>query len=141
MDLKAINGRERTEVPGNGIHLPSVSPDGIDFATIIEDIEKSYFEDALKLAKGNESKAAQLLNLTRDKFRYRRQKLDENPENAGVRRKVGGLPSHLSIFELGFAGKGRIYYSRGSQRPFRILSVGGKAAQKADLEYLSRLRL
>ena len=75
LDLKAINGRENTEVPGNGIHLPSVSPDGIDFAAIIEEIEKSYFEDALKLAKGNESKAAQLLNLTRDKFRYRRQKL------------------------------------------------------------------
>ena len=76
LDLKAINGRESTEVPGNGIHLPSVSSAGIDFAAIIEDIERSYFEDALKLAKGNESKAAQLLNLTRDKFRYRRQKLN-----------------------------------------------------------------
>jgi signal transduction histidine kinase len=67
-------------------------------------------------------------------------RLDENPETAGVRRKVGGLPSHLSIFELGFAGKGRIYYSR-AQRGFRILAVGGKASQKADLEYLSRLSL
>jgi hypothetical protein len=68
-------------------------------------------------------------------------KLDENPETAGVRRKVGGLPGHLSIFELGFAGKGRIYYARGAQRSFRVLAVGGKASQKTDLEYLSRLTL
>lgn len=68
-------------------------------------------------------------------------KLDEDPESASVRRKVGGLPNHLTIFELGFAGKGRIYYARGGTRPYRVLAVGGKASQKADLEYLSRLRL
>jgi hypothetical protein len=68
-------------------------------------------------------------------------RLDEGSEAAGVRRKVGGLPSHLAIFELGFAGKGRIYYARGRQRPFRILAVGGKASQKQDLEYLSRVDL
>jgi hypothetical protein len=66
-------------------------------------------------------------------------RLDDDPDQAAVRRKVGGLPSHLTIFELGFAGKGRIYYTRGRQRPFRILAVGGKASQKQDLEYLSRL--
>jgi hypothetical protein len=66
-------------------------------------------------------------------------KLDEDSDGIGVRRKVGGLPPQLSIFELGFAGKGRIYYTRGKQRPFRIVAIGGKASQKADLEYLSRL--
>jgi hypothetical protein len=66
-------------------------------------------------------------------------KLDEDSDSAGVRRKVGGLPPQLSIFELGFAGKGRIYYTRGRQRPFRIVAIGGKASQKTDLEYLSRL--
>ncbi len=45
------------------------------FTAIIEDIEKTYFEAALDLTGGNESKAALLLNLTRDKFRYRRNKL------------------------------------------------------------------
>ncbi len=68
-------------------------------------------------------------------------KLDEGSDSAAVRRKVGGLPPHLSIFELGFAGKGRIYYTRGQQRPFRIVAIGGKASQKTDLEYLSRLSL
>ena len=70
------NGLHRPPQPDNGHRLPPVSAAGIDFTGIIEDVEKAYFEEALELANGNESKAALLLNLTRDKFRYRRQKLD-----------------------------------------------------------------
>jgi hypothetical protein len=66
-------------------------------------------------------------------------RLDTDVETAAVRRKVGGLPAHLTVFELGFAGKGRIYYTLGRQRRFRILAVGAKNSQKTDLEYLSRL--
>ena len=66
-------------------------------------------------------------------------RLSDDVETAAVRRKVGGLPAHLTIFELGFAGKGRIYYTLGRQRRYRILSVGAKNSQKTDLEYLSRL--
>jgi len=66
-------------------------------------------------------------------------RLSDDVETAAVRRKVGGLPSHLTIFELGFAGKGRIYYTSGRQRRFRVLAVGAKNSQKTDLEYLSRL--
>ena len=66
-------------------------------------------------------------------------RLDADAGSAAVRRKVGGLPPGLAIFELGFAGKGRIYFCRGRQRPQRILALGGKASQKTDLEYLSRL--
>ena len=66
-------------------------------------------------------------------------RLAEEPETAAVRRKVGGLPAGLAIFELGFAGKGRVYYVRNERGGFRILAVGGKATQKQDLEYLSRL--
>ena len=66
-------------------------------------------------------------------------RLDSELGNVAVRRKVGGLPPGLAIFELGFAGKGRIYFCRGRQRPHRILAIGGKASQKADLEYLSRV--
>jgi predicted nucleic acid-binding Zn-ribbon protein len=66
-------------------------------------------------------------------------KLSDEPENALVRRKVGGLPPHLAIFELGFAGKGRIYYTKGAARRFRILAVGAKNTQNADLDYLSKL--
>ena len=68
-------------------------------------------------------------------------RLSDDPESAAVRRKVGGLPPQLAIYELGFAGKGRVYYSRSDAGRYRILLVGGKATQKQDLEYLSRLSL
>jgi hypothetical protein len=66
-------------------------------------------------------------------------RLCDEADTAAVRRKVGGLPPHLSIFELGFADKGRIYYTAGRTRRFRILAIGAKNSQKTDLEYLSRL--
>ena len=66
-------------------------------------------------------------------------RLSDDSETATVRRKVGGLPPHLSIFELGFADKGRIYYTTGQTRRFRVLAIGAKNSQKTDLEYLSRL--
>jgi DNA repair exonuclease SbcCD ATPase subunit len=66
-------------------------------------------------------------------------RLAEDSELASIRRKVGGLPPQLSINELGFAGKGRIYYTRGRNLRYRVLLIGAKNSQKADLEYLSRL--
>ncbi len=60
---------------GSAKALPPISPSGIDLPDVINAIEEKYFNNALELSNGNESKAAQLLNLTRDKFRYRRQKL------------------------------------------------------------------
>jgi hypothetical protein len=66
-------------------------------------------------------------------------RLADETENVAIRRKVGGLPPHLSIFELGFAGKGRIYYTRGKQRRFRVLTLGAKNTQKTDLDYLRKL--
>jgi hypothetical protein len=66
-------------------------------------------------------------------------RLSDEADHAAIRRKVGGLPPHLSIFELGFAGGGRIYYTKGRVRRFRVLAIGDKASQKRDLEYLSRL--
>lgn len=66
-------------------------------------------------------------------------RLCDEADSAAIRRKVGGLPPHLSIFELGFADKGRIYYTSGRTRRFRVLLIGAKNSQKADLEYLSRL--
>jgi len=66
-------------------------------------------------------------------------RLADESDNVSVRRKVGGLPPHLSIFELGFAGKGRIYYTKGQQRRFRVLTIGAKNTQKTNLDYLRRL--
>ncbi len=66
-------------------------------------------------------------------------RLSDESENTSVRRKVGGLPPGLPVFELGFAGKGRIYYTHGRTRRFRLLCVGAKNSQKTDLEYLSKV--
>ncbi len=66
-------------------------------------------------------------------------RLAEETDNVAVRRKVTGLPDHVVAFELGFAGKGRIYYTRGKSRRFRILLVGAKNTQSTDLDYLARL--
>ena len=56
--------------------LPPMSSSGVDLPVVIQTIEEQYINNALDLSNGNESKAAQLLNLSRDKFRYRRQKLE-----------------------------------------------------------------
>ena len=86
---------------------------------------------------------ANLVELGDETWRLRAEemlkRLCDEPDTALVRRKVGGLPPHLSIFELGFADKGRIYYTAGQTRRFRVLAVGAKNSQKTDLEYLSRL--
>jgi DNA-binding NtrC family response regulator len=76
LGLNQIGTREKAGQPGNGHYLPPVSASGVDLTAVIEAIEKAYFDQALQLANGNESRAALLLNLTRDKFRYRRQKLN-----------------------------------------------------------------
>ena len=63
----------------NGNHfspIPDLSHEGIDFPEVMAAIEAKYFEKALTLAQGNESRAARLLNLSRDTFRYRKRKMD-----------------------------------------------------------------
>ena len=66
-------------------------------------------------------------------------RLSEDAENVGIRRKMGGLPKHLSIYEIGFAGKRRIYYMKGEKLRFRILLIGAKNTQESDVGLLARL--
>ena len=71
------NGSDTKTLPPsskNSPGLPPLSPIGIDLPALIQSIEKAYFEQALKISSGNTSKAARLLNMSRDKFRYRLQK-------------------------------------------------------------------
>ena len=60
-------------IGGIDIKLP---PDGLD----IEEVEKELIRQALDRTKGNQTKAARLLNLTRDTLRYRMQKFGFLPE-------------------------------------------------------------
>ena len=52
-----------------------LSETGIDLAAAQELLEKFYIEQALRLAQGNESKAATLLRMNHHTFRYRKKKL------------------------------------------------------------------
>ncbi|MBW2621380.1 MAG: sigma-54-dependent Fis family transcriptional regulator [Deltaproteobacteria bacterium] len=68
---------------GNDIHraanlpfdFPPIPLRGIEFSSIQKSLEKYYFDEAFKLAGGNESKAASYLNMNHHTFRYRRKKL------------------------------------------------------------------
>ena len=50
-------------------------PEGLDLPAVLQMQERRYLEQALELTKGNEKKAARLLNLNYHTFRYRRRKL------------------------------------------------------------------
>jgi DNA-binding NtrC family response regulator len=54
---------------------PLLPPEGIDLSERLQSFERHYIDQALKIAKGNESKAAKLLNMNHHTFRYRRKKL------------------------------------------------------------------
>jgi DNA-binding NtrC family response regulator len=52
--------------------LAPLSEEGVDLPSLLLAVEKDYFDAALRMANGNESHAAKLLNMSRDTFRYRR---------------------------------------------------------------------
>ena len=54
-----------------------LNPEGIDLAKLLESTEKKFMEQALALSKGNESKAARLLNMNHHTFRYRWKKISK----------------------------------------------------------------
>jgi DNA-binding NtrC family response regulator len=55
--------------------FPPLPPEGLDLSERLQSFERHYIEQALKIAKGNESKAARLLDMNHHTFRYRRKKL------------------------------------------------------------------
>ncbi|MDH3347629.1 MAG: sigma-54 dependent transcriptional regulator, partial [Desulfobulbaceae bacterium] len=55
---------------------PELTMEGIDLSAIQELLEKYYINAALRLTGGNESKAAQLLQINHHTFRYRKKKLN-----------------------------------------------------------------
>jgi len=55
--------------------FPMLPPEGINLDSHLQSFEKHYIEESLKMAKGNESRAAKLLNINHHTFRYRKKKL------------------------------------------------------------------
>jgi DNA-binding NtrC family response regulator len=73
------------QVPGNKLYeqkeiqndFPPIPPRGIDFPVLEKSFERYYIESAFRMAHGNESKAAELLNINHHTYRYRRKKLQD----------------------------------------------------------------
>ena len=59
---------EPTCFKDQAFHIPDL---GINIGELLESIEKKYMEHALRLTKGNESKAARLLEMNHHTFRYK----------------------------------------------------------------------
>ncbi len=68
-------GRSGDSAYMTDVGLMDLPPTGIDLPSVQDSLEKFYIREALRMAKGNESKAAALLNLNHHTFRYRRRKL------------------------------------------------------------------
>ena len=60
----------------NGIGFPPLPPEGMDLTKSLHALERFYLESALRIAEGNESKAAKLLKMNHHTYRYRRKKLE-----------------------------------------------------------------
>ena len=61
---------------GNTMIYP-IPPEGVDLSEIQRSLEQYYINEALRIADGNECKAAKLLNINHHTFRYRRKKLQK----------------------------------------------------------------
>jgi len=61
--------------PPAGPSGPPLGPEGIDLPAVQGAIERRYFEEALRMAAGNETKASLLLGVNYHTFRYRRRRL------------------------------------------------------------------
>jgi DNA-binding NtrC family response regulator len=76
-DLGIVGGESAFSLrkAGGETELTPLSSSGVDLTSIEESIERHYIEEALRMAKGNESRAARLLNINHHTFRYRKKKL------------------------------------------------------------------
>ena len=75
LNIKSSNEAEGFEEDKNHTVFPPLPATGIDLAAVQESLDKYYIEAALKMADGNESKAARLLNMNYHTFRYHHKKL------------------------------------------------------------------
>ncbi len=75
LGMNSSPGAKKPKQTEDEIAFPPFPSTGIDLASVQVSLERYYIEEALKMAGGNESKAARLLNINHHTFRYRRKKL------------------------------------------------------------------
>jgi len=76
LGLEEAGGIQKAQHSASGPDFPPVTGEGVDFILIQKSLERYYIEEALRIAGGNESKAAELLNMNRHTFRYHRKELN-----------------------------------------------------------------
>ena len=66
-------------------------------------------------------------------------KLNEDPKYVNVKRKVFGKKGRITIQEVIFAYKGRLYFRNTKGSRIEVLTIGTKNTQTKDLEFLDNL--
>jgi DNA-binding NtrC family response regulator len=75
LGIKEEHTTQRITNKENEISFPPISSAGVNLASLQESVEAFYIREALRMAKGNESKAARLLKMNHHTFRYRKKRL------------------------------------------------------------------
>ena len=74
---RARPGKEPATPAPMGISFPALTLSGVTLDALQESFDRYYLNEALRLAEGNESRAASLLHINHHTFRYRRKRLGE----------------------------------------------------------------
>ena len=75
LDMGFDENNQTLEQQSGNIVFSPITSKGIDLTQIQRNLEKFYIDGAFQIAKGNESKAAKLLDINHHTYRYRRKKL------------------------------------------------------------------
>jgi hypothetical protein len=65
--------------------------------------------------------------------------LNETPAGVTIKRKVFGKKNRLTVLEVVFGYKGRLYFRIKGERQAEVLAIGTKNSQSQDLAFLERL--
>ncbi|BBO70842.1 acetoacetate metabolism regulatory protein AtoC [Desulfosarcina alkanivorans] len=74
LELDRPAGKPAADAADAPAPFAPIPPEGMDLTALEKAMERFYLEAALKMAGGNESRAARLLHLNHHTFRYRRKK-------------------------------------------------------------------
>jgi hypothetical protein len=65
--------------------------------------------------------------------------LNNDPSGVQIKRKVFGKKNRLTVLEVVFGYKGRLYFRTREDHQVEVLAIGTKNSQQQDLGYLERL--
>ncbi len=75
LGIGGSSGQRGSGREAEGMAFPPLPEAGLELDSVVESLQRYYIEEALRIAGGNESKAAKLLKMNHHTYRYRRRKL------------------------------------------------------------------